>query len=345
MLEPEFSSEPPLRPLLSIRNVVKEYKVGHDFPWSRPGIIHALDGVSLDIKRGETIGLVGESGCGKSTFARVILLLDRPESGEVIFDGIDMLRSGHNDVVAYRRHVQMVFQDPYSSLNPRVTVGEAIVRAWRINRGVVPVSEWRARAEELLELVGLQPERFDWYPHQLSGGQRQRVAIARALAVNPSLVVCDEPVSALDVSVQAQVIHLLRDLQVRLGVSYLFISHDLGVIRRIAQRVVVMYLGKVVEAGTVDDVFQRPAHPYTEALLSAIPTIDFTRGSKKARRLLQGDPPDPINVPTGCRFRTRCPKAAAVCAEQEPALTPRDMPDHRTACHFPNLYDDATNGE
>jgi oligopeptide/dipeptide ABC transporter ATP-binding protein len=325
--------------LLSVKNIVKQFGVGNALPWSRRGVIHAVDGVSLDIDTGETVGLVGESGCGKSTLARVILLLDRPESGEVLFEGADVLHATGAGSGAYRRHVQMIFQDPYSSLNPRVTVGEAIVRAWRINHGVVPQPQWRDRAKELLQLVGLQPERVDWYPYQLSGGQRQRVAIARALAVNPSLVVCDEPVSALDVSVQAQVLHLLRDLQARLGVSYLFISHDLGVIRRIAQRVVVMYLGKVVETGTVSQVFERPGHPYTEALLSAIPAIDFTRGKTKTHRLLQGDQPDPINMPAGCRFRTRCPKAAAVCAEREPVLAPLGAAEHRAACHFPNVYD------
>jgi oligopeptide/dipeptide ABC transporter ATP-binding protein len=324
-------------PLLSIRNAVKHFPVLTGAVLRRvTGAVRAVDDVSLDIGAGETVGLVGESGCGKSTLARLIVRLEEPDAGEAIFDGVNVFALPRRELGRYRRGVQMVFQDPYSSLNPRITIGEAIMRAWRINPEVTPAAQWRERCAELLTLVGLGADRMAWYPHQLSGGQRQRVAIARALAMDPRLVICDEPLSALDVSIQAQVLALLEDLQARLGVAYLFISHDLGVVRRISRRVVVMYLGRVVETGPAEEVMSRPAHPYTTALLAAAPVADPDRRTLETRTLLQGDPPNPANPPSGCRFRTRCPKAQGLCARQEPQLESVASSDRRAACHFPN---------
>lgn len=338
MPEPRAANSSPREPLLSVRKAVKHFPIYKGVMLRRAiGAVRAVDGVSLDVGAGETLGLVGESGCGKSTLARLIVRLEDADAGQALFRGNDVFALDRSKLGPYRRGVQMVFQDPYSSLNPRITAGESIIRAWRINPGVVPRNQWRRRAGELLGLVGLAADRLDWYPHQLSGGQRQRVAVARAISLNPKLVLCDEPVSALDVSVQAQVLDLLTTLQRDLGISYLFISHDLSVVRRFAHRVAVMYLGKIVEEGSSADIFSRPAHPYTEALLAAIPVADPARRSLETRALLQGDPPNPANPPSGCRFRTRCPKAQDICARVEPQLEPIGAAIHRVACHFPSL--------
>lgn len=305
------------------------------FSHRMPGAVRAVDGVNLTVRAGETVALVGESGCGKSTLARLLVRLDRPDAGTVTFEGQDVTQAEGTALRAYRRKVQMVFQDPYMSLNPRETIGQAIINAWEINRGVVPKGQHREQCIELLDLVGIRADRIDSYPHQLSGGQRQRIAIARAIALNPALVVCDEPVSALDVSVQAQVLDLLEHLQQRLNIAYLFISHDLAVVEEIADRVVVMYLGRVVETGPVEQVYTRPQHPYTAALLAAAPVADPRNRTLESKQLLQGDPPSPSNIPSGCRFRTRCPRSQNLCAAVDPALERRSMDAHFAACHFP----------
>jgi oligopeptide transport system ATP-binding protein len=327
----------PAAPILDVRDLVKHFGTGRNI-FGRPaaGALRAVDGVSLVIAAAETLGLVGESGCGKSTLARLIVRLEAPTSGEAYFHGQNVFDLSGSGLSEYRRGVQMVFQDPYSSLNPRVSIGRSIMRAWENNRSVLDKSRWKERTAELLELVGLPGDRAEWYPHQLSGGQRQRVAVARALALEPHLIVCDEPVSALDVSIQAQVLALLDGLQKRLGVSYLFISHDLDVVRRISHRVAVMYLGRIVEEGPVEEVFARPAHPYTQVLIASSPVADPDRRSA-ARPLLEGDPPSPVAPPSGCRFRTRCPRAQQVCSETEPGLSPV-AEAHRAACHFPTRH-------
>lgn len=324
-------------PILSVHELYKHFPVIRGILRRKiVGAVRAVDGVNLEIGPNETVGLVGESGCGKSTLARLIARLETPSSGEVRFHGKNIFALEGEGLRAYRQGVQMVFQDPYSSLNPRITIGRSIMRAWESNPDKLARAERRERARRLLEQVGLSSDRIDWYPHQLSGGQRQRVAIARALALDPALVICDEPVSALDVSIQAQILAVLDRLQKELGMSYLFISHDLDVVERISHRVVVMYLGRIVESGTVKDIFRNPAHPYTEALLAASPRISPTGRPVSARPLLQGDPPNPANPPSGCRFRTRCPKAKAICAEQEPILASVGSKRRRAACHFPN---------
>lgn len=322
-------------PVLEVRDACKAY--GGIRRWGiAQRSVRAVDGVSLDVGRAETVGLVGESGCGKSTLARLLVRLEKADAGEAMLGGVNIFTLRRAELAEYRKRIQMVFQDTHSSLNPRITVGESVIRAWRVHPGMYPPPQYRERAERLFELVGLDPARVDAYPHQLSGGQRQRVGIARALALGPDVVICDEAVSALDVSVQAQVLALLSDLQQRLGVSYLFISHDLAVVRRISSRVVVMYLGRVMETGPVGEVFERPAHPYTTALLSAAPSIDARKRDLESRTLLQGDPPNPANPPSGCRFRTRCPKAQQVCAEEAPLLRQVGEGGRLAACHFPN---------
>jgi len=298
------------------------------------GPVRAVDGVSFSVGMSETVALVGESGCGKSTLGRLVMRFEQPTAGSARFRGADIFRLRGPDLARYRRGVQMVFQDPNTSLNPRLTIGRSIRRAFECNRDMLPRAQWRERTVELLETVGLGADRADFYPHQLSGGQRQRVAIARALALQPQLVVCDEPVSALDVSIQAQVLALLHQLQLRLGVSYLFISHDLDVVRRISHRVLVMYLGRIVESGAVDDIFARPAHPYTRALLAAVPKADPKARSLLNRALLQGDPPSPHDPPSGCRFRTRCPIAQEICSQVDPQLEAVGHPQHQAACLF-----------
>ena len=320
-------------PLLEVEHLVKHYPVRGGL--LRPGggrVVRAVDDVSFVLHRGETLGIVGESGCGKSTLSRAILRLTEPTGGRVRFAGEDLLQLSRREMRARRRHLQIVFQDPFASLNPRMTVAQIIREPWSIFKGVVPRPEWDRRTAELLVQVGLSPDDAHRYPYQFSGGQRQRIGIARALTLNPKLVVCDEPVSALDVSIQAQVLNLLAEIQEKLGLSYIFIAHDLSVVRHISDRIAVMYLGKLVEIGTWQEIYETPAHPYTQALLSSVPVIEpEARGE---RIILKGEVPSPLAPPSGCRFRTRCRKAAVVCATEEPVLETRGAVGHLTACHF-----------
>jgi oligopeptide/dipeptide ABC transporter ATP-binding protein len=323
------------QPLLQVRNLVKHFPITRGIVFKRAiGTIRACDGISFDLDRGETLGLVGESGCGKSTVARTVLGLEWATAGEVWFEGRNLIGMDRTEMRKVRREMQVVFQDPYASLNPRMTVARILSEPWRIHPGVVPPDRRRARVDELLEMVGLNPSHANRYPHQFSGGQRQRIGIARALALEPKLIIADEPVSALDVSVQAQVVNLLKDLQTELGLAYLFIAHDLSVVRHISDRVSVMYLGKVVEEGVENEVYERAAHPYTKALLSAAPVPSADQSHKPERIRLEGDVPSPADPPSGCRFRTRCWKAEDRCAEEEPVLADPGV-GHPVACHFP----------
>ena len=322
--------------VLKADNLVKHYPIRGGVLRTVTGQVRAVDGVSFELHRGETLGIVGESGCGKSTLGRVLMRLEEPTSGSVNFDGVDMYAQSGSAMRKLRRDIQIVFQDPYTSLNPRKTVGDIIGEPFEIHPDAVPKGGRKRAVQELLELVGLNPEHINRYPHQFSGGQRQRIGIARGIALRPKVLICDEPVSALDVSVQAQVINLMEKLQDELGLSYLFIAHDLSVVRHISDRVGVMYLGRMVELGTEEEIYQRPTHPYTQALLSAVPVPDPTMRGKREQIVLTGDVPSPANPPSGCRFHTRCFKAQERCSVDDPELM--DRPDglgaHRSACHF-----------
>jgi oligopeptide/dipeptide ABC transporter ATP-binding protein len=298
--------------------------------------VHAVDDVSLEVRRGETLGLVGETGCGKSTLARCVARLHDITSGKIIFDGHDISRISTGKMRPLRRDIQMIFQDPYGSLNPRRRVGSIIGDPFAIHH-IAKGAERKRRVQELMEMVGLNPEHYNRFPAEFSGGQRQRIGVARALAFTPKLIICDEPVSALDVSIQAQVINLLADLQDELGLTYIFIAHDLSVVRHVSNSVAVMYLGKVVEQSPVEDLWAHPRHPYTDALLSAVPIPDPVYAGRRERIILVGDVPSPISPPSGCRFHPRCPKARQACVDEVPELTPRlgDEAEHRAACHFP----------
>jgi oligopeptide transport system ATP-binding protein len=319
--------------LLVIQNLVKYFPIMKGVIFQKQtGAVHAVDDVSFNIKKGETLGLVGESGCGKSTTGRTILQLYRPTSGHVYFQDIDLVQLKGQELRKMRRSMQMIFQDPYASLNPRMTVGEIVGEALYVHR-LSKGKEIQEKVDALLERVGLDPAYANRYPHEFSGGQRQRIGVARALAVNPLLVVCDEPISALDVSIQAQVVNLLEDLQGEFGLTYLFIAHDLSMVRHISQRVAVMYLGTIVELTSRNEMYLNPLHPYTQALLSAVPVPDARVERKRQRIILKGEVPSPVNPPSGCRFRTRCPLAVQICTEQKPEF--REVaPDHFVACHL-----------
>ena len=298
------------------------------------GRVHAVDDVSLDLRAGETLGLVGESGCGKSTLARCIARIYPLTGGSVVFEGRDISRLSRRELRPVRRELQLVFQDPYASLNPRKRVGEILSDPLRIHK-YGSRNEIKRRVRELLKLVGLSPEHINRYPHEFSGGQRQRIGVARALALHPKLIIADEPVSALDVSIRAQVINLLDDLQDELHLTYIFIAHDLGVVRHVSDRIAVMYLGKIVEVSPAEELYQRPVHPYTEALLSAVPIPDPDLSDRRTQIVLEGDVPSPILPPSGCRFHPRCRYATKICAEQEPPLTGYGSDSHLAACHHP----------
>ncbi|MGW0362309.1 ABC transporter ATP-binding protein [Streptomyces sp. NPDC002990] len=326
--------------LLEVTDLVKHYPLTQGVVLRKQvGAVKAVDGVSFGLRAGETLGIVGESGCGKSTVARMLVHLERPTAGAISYKGEDITRLSGRALKAVRRNIQMVFQDPYTSLNPRMTVGDIIGEPYEIHPEVAPKGDRRRKVQELLDVVGLNPEYINRYPHQFSGGQRQRIGIARGLALQPEVIVADEPVSALDVSVQAQVINLLERLQDDFGLSYVFIAHDLSIVRHISDRVGVMYLGRIVEIGTDTQIYDHPTHPYTQALLSAVPVPDPRARAHRERIILSGDVPSPANPPSGCRFRTRCWKAEDRCATEVPLLAvpaafPAGPAAHPSACHF-----------
>jgi oligopeptide/dipeptide ABC transporter ATP-binding protein len=329
-------------PILRVRNLVKHFPLTQGILFKKQvGAVQAVDGVSFDLYPGETLGIVGESGCGKSTVAKLIMNLERPTSGEIRYKGEDITKLSGRALKAVRRNIQMVFQDPYTSLNPRMTVGDIIGEPFEIHPEVAPKGDRRRRVQELLDVVGLNPEYINRYPHQFSGGQRQRIGIARGLALRPEVIVADEPVSALDVSVQAQVINLMEKLQDEFGLAYMFIAHDLSIVRHISDRVGVMYLGRIVEIGADEAIYEHPTHPYTQALLSAVPVPNPEAREHRERIILTGDVPSPANPPSGCRFRTRCWKAQQKCVEVDPPLTVPEIfrgtagpAEHPSACHF-----------
>jgi len=318
--------------LLDVKELVQYFPIRRGVLQKVVGYVHAVDGISFDIKRGETLGLVGESGCGKTTTGRSILQLYKPTSGQVIFDGMNLVELNGKKMREERKKIQMIFQDPYASLNPRMTVEEIVGEPLKIHK-IVENSEIRNKVKELLELVRLNPAYIDRYPHEFSGGQRQRIGVARALALNPELIVCDEPISALDVSVQAQIVNMLEELQSEMDLTYLFIAHDLSVVKHISDRVAVMYLGVIMEMTSRDELYSNPLHPYTIALMSAVPIPDPEKEINRKRIILEGDVPSPVDPPSGCRFRTRCPLAQEICAKERPEF--REVkPGHFVACHL-----------